>query len=127
MFLPNGLPVSIDPLAYGFDALLSNEFSSKTIPCVGVNLVPSGPGYTDTTHQACAGVGGARVGEVVVWAMTTSRHCRITLAMSGGTSASSGLVLFLNDFHRRAPPISGQKHRPPLLEHTLAGKGSMKL
>lgn len=52
----------IDPLAYGFDALLSNEFHNKTIPCVGSNLVPTGPGYMDTDYQSCAGVGGARQG-----------------------------------------------------------------
>lgn len=49
----------IDPLAYGFDALLSNEFHGKIIPCVGSNLVPTGPGYSDPNHQSCAGVGGA--------------------------------------------------------------------
>ncbi|KAL2867650.1 putative ABC multidrug transporter [Aspergillus lucknowensis] len=49
----------IDPLAYGFDALLSNEFHSKIIPCVGTNLVPSGPGYENATTQSCTGVGGA--------------------------------------------------------------------
>ncbi|CEL04031.1 Putative ABC multidrug transporter [Aspergillus calidoustus] len=49
----------IDPLAYGFDALLSNEFHGKTIPCVLTNLVPSGPGYENATTQSCTGVGGA--------------------------------------------------------------------
>ncbi|KAL2857263.1 ABC-2 type transporter-domain-containing protein [Aspergillus pseudoustus] len=49
----------IDPLAYGFDALLSNEFHGKTIPCVGTNLVPTGPGYENATTQSCTGVGGA--------------------------------------------------------------------
>ncbi|KAK3321292.1 ABC-2 type transporter-domain-containing protein [Cercophora scortea] len=53
----------IDPLANAFDALLSNEFHGKTIPCVGVNLVPNGPGYTDLAHQSCAGVGGAIQGQ----------------------------------------------------------------
>jgi len=56
----------INPLAYAFDAFLSNEFHEKVIPCVGVNLVPNGPGYTDPAHQSCAGVGGAVPGEVVV-------------------------------------------------------------
>ncbi|KAL4864413.1 hypothetical protein BDV12DRAFT_176176 [Aspergillus spectabilis] len=49
----------IDPLAYGFDALLSNEFHGKIIPCVGTNLVPSGPGYENATTQSCTGVGGS--------------------------------------------------------------------
>ncbi|KAK0641047.1 ABC-2 type transporter-domain-containing protein [Cercophora newfieldiana] len=56
----------IDPLAYAFDALLSNEFHNKVIPCVGPNLVPNGPGYAGNGHQACAGVGGAIPGEAVV-------------------------------------------------------------
>lgn len=56
----------INPLAYGFDALLSNEFHSKVIPCVGVNLIPNGPGYNNTDYQSCAGVGGARPGQVVI-------------------------------------------------------------
>ncbi|KAM4067057.1 ABC-2 type transporter [Hirsutella rhossiliensis] len=56
----------IDPLAYAFDALLSNEFHDKIIPCVGNNLIPSGPGFTDSSRQACAGVGGAVPGQTFV-------------------------------------------------------------
>lgn len=56
----------IDPLAYGFEALLANEFHTKTIPCVGSNLVPQGPGYDNPAHQACAGVGGASQGSIFV-------------------------------------------------------------
>ncbi|KAJ5307581.1 ABC multidrug transporter atrF [Penicillium atrosanguineum] len=56
----------IDPLAYGFEALLSNEFNGKTIPCVGTNLIPSGAGYDDPAHQSCAGVGGAIQGNTYV-------------------------------------------------------------
>lgn len=52
----------INPLAYAFDALLSNEFKGKVIPCVGPNLVPSGPGFSADDPAACAGVGGARPG-----------------------------------------------------------------
>ncbi|UPK90758.1 hypothetical protein LCI18_001693 [Fusarium solani-melongenae] len=53
----------INPMAYGFDALLSNEFHNKIIPCVGPNLVPNGPSFNNADHQACAGVGGARPGQ----------------------------------------------------------------
>jgi ATP-binding cassette subfamily G (WHITE) protein 2 (SNQ2) len=56
----------IDPLAYGFSALLSNEFHDKTIPCVYTNLIPNGPGYTDLAYQSCAGVPGAIQGETSV-------------------------------------------------------------
>jgi ABC-type multidrug transport system permease subunit/ABC-type multidrug transport system ATPase subunit len=56
----------INPLAYGFDALLSNEFHGKSIDCVGTNLIPNGPGYTDVSHQSCAGVGGAVPGRTTL-------------------------------------------------------------
>jgi ABC-type multidrug transport system ATPase subunit len=56
----------IDPLAYGFDALLSNEFHGKIINCVGTNLVPSGASYSDSTYASCAGVGGAVQGQSFV-------------------------------------------------------------
>ncbi|CAK7244663.1 MAG: ATP-binding cassette transporter snq2 [Sporothrix thermara] len=54
-----------NPFAYAFQAALSNEFHDQHIPCVGVNLVPSGPGYDgviDSANRACAGVGGAEPG-----------------------------------------------------------------
>ncbi|KAJ5683536.1 ABC multidrug transporter atrF [Penicillium macrosclerotiorum] len=56
----------IDPLAYGFEALLSNEFHGKVIPCVANNLIPSGSGYEDSAYQSCAGVGGAIQGNTYV-------------------------------------------------------------
>lgn len=53
----------INPMAYGFEALLGNEFHGQEIPCVGPNLVPNGEGYVSgQSPQACTGVGGARVG-----------------------------------------------------------------
>ncbi|KAK1237420.1 hypothetical protein MKX08_003045 [Trichoderma sp. CBMAI-0020] len=53
----------INPMAYGFEALLGNEFHSQDIPCVGPNLVPNGPSYTEGIGgQSCAGVGGALPG-----------------------------------------------------------------
>ena len=53
----------INPMAYAFDALLSNEFHGQEIPCVGPYLIPNGLGYTDGLGgQACAGVGGAQPG-----------------------------------------------------------------
>ncbi|CEL10431.1 hypothetical protein ASPCAL13550 [Aspergillus calidoustus] len=56
----------IDPLAYAYDALVSNELHNTTIPCVGPNLVPNGPGYGSTANQACTGVRGALPGATVV-------------------------------------------------------------
>ncbi|PSN71258.1 multidrug resistance protein CDR2 [Corynespora cassiicola Philippines] len=57
----------INPMAYGYEAMLSNEFHGQVIPCVGPNIVPSGPGYgPDAGEQACTGVGGAPVGATSV-------------------------------------------------------------
>jgi ATP-binding cassette subfamily G (WHITE) protein 2 (SNQ2) len=53
----------IDPLAYGFEALLANEFRGTIIPCVANNLVPFGQTYTNPAYQSCAGVGGAIQGQ----------------------------------------------------------------
>lgn len=57
----------INPLAYGFEALMGNEFHGKELPCVNNNLVPNGGEmYMDSRYQACAGVAGARPGSTVV-------------------------------------------------------------
>lgn len=56
----------LDPLAYGFESLLANEFHGKQIDCVGVNLVPNGASYTDLAYQSCAGVRGAIRGQTTV-------------------------------------------------------------
>lgn len=53
----------LNPLSYGFEALLGNEFHLKVIKCVGNNLIPSGDGYDAASlHASCAGVGGAKQG-----------------------------------------------------------------
>ncbi|KAM0326242.1 hypothetical protein ACHAQA_006839 [Verticillium albo-atrum] len=56
----------INPIAYAFDALMSNEFHGKVIPCIGNNLIPNGPGYADSDYQSCAGVVGAVQGATSV-------------------------------------------------------------
>ncbi|PSN65506.1 ABC transporter [Corynespora cassiicola Philippines] len=57
----------INPLSYGFESLMSNEFEGVDIPCVYSNLIPNYlPQYTDPAHQACAGVGGAAPGATSV-------------------------------------------------------------
>jgi ABC-type multidrug transport system ATPase subunit/ABC-type multidrug transport system permease subunit len=56
----------IDPLAYGFEAVMGNEFEGQVIPCVNNNLVPNGPGYGDLAFQACTGVRGAQLGATSV-------------------------------------------------------------
>jgi ATP-binding cassette subfamily G (WHITE) protein 2 (SNQ2) len=57
----------INPMAYGFEALLGNEFHGQEIPCVGPNIVPNGESYLPGEgSQACTGVGGARLGAASV-------------------------------------------------------------
>jgi ABC-type multidrug transport system permease subunit len=53
----------INPMSYGFEALLGNEFHNTQVPCVGPNLVPNGPGYVPGEGgQSCMGVNGAQPG-----------------------------------------------------------------
>jgi hypothetical protein len=57
----------INPLSYGFESLMANEFKGTIIPCAYNNLVPNYlPQYLDPSHQACAGVAGARPGATFV-------------------------------------------------------------
>lgn len=47
----------INPLAYGFEALMANEFHHREFPCA--SMVPSGQGYTNlpSASQICSVVG----------------------------------------------------------------------
>jgi ABC-type uncharacterized transport system YnjBCD ATPase subunit len=57
----------INPLSYGFESLLSNEFKDTVIPCALTNLVPNYlPQYQNSSHQACAGIAGAPTGATSV-------------------------------------------------------------
>ncbi|KAF2013317.1 ABC transporter [Aaosphaeria arxii CBS 175.79] len=57
----------INPLSYGFESLMANEFKDTVIPCAYNNLIPNYlPEYLDPEHQACAGVGGALPGATSV-------------------------------------------------------------
>lgn len=49
----------INPLGYSFEAVLTNEFSGRTMECASAQLVPQGPGV-DPAYQGCA-LGGAAV------------------------------------------------------------------
>ncbi|KAF9165539.1 hypothetical protein DFQ26_009790 [Actinomortierella ambigua] len=55
----------INPLAYAFKALISNEMSGLIFDCANDAMIPSGPGYTDMTYQVC-GVPGATAGQPYV-------------------------------------------------------------
>ncbi|KAI9502704.1 ABC-2 type transporter-domain-containing protein [Coemansia spiralis] len=43
----------INPLAYGFKALMCNEFRDLRLKCAGANLIPSGPDFTNINNQVC--------------------------------------------------------------------------
>jgi ABC-type multidrug transport system permease subunit len=48
-------------MAYGFDSILSMELKDTIIPCANNNLIPNYlPQYQNSSHQACAGISGAR-------------------------------------------------------------------
>ncbi|KAF9434230.1 hypothetical protein BGZ76_008355 [Entomortierella beljakovae] len=44
----------INPLAYAFKALISNEMKGLIFSCEGFGMIPSGPGYNDTQYQVCS-------------------------------------------------------------------------
>lgn len=53
----------LNPLYYGLEAGMANEFHDLDFDCVGASLVPSGPGYaTDAGNFVCS-VQGSVVGE----------------------------------------------------------------
>ncbi|KAJ5538238.1 hypothetical protein N7494_007717 [Penicillium frequentans] len=56
----------VNPMAYAFEALASNELHGKVIPCANTNLIPNGDGYNDSSYQACSGVSGASSGATFV-------------------------------------------------------------
>ncbi|SCZ91970.1 BZ3500_MvSof-1268-A1-R1_Chr5-3g08254 [Microbotryum saponariae] len=53
------------PVSFGFEALIANEFRTLDVPCAG--LVPSGAGYANVAlaNQVCT-VAGSRTGESIV-------------------------------------------------------------
>jgi ABC-type multidrug transport system permease subunit/ABC-type multidrug transport system ATPase subunit len=55
-----------NPMAYSFQAALTNEFHDTIMPCVGSSLVPHGDGYGNSEYQSCAGVQGAERGATYV-------------------------------------------------------------
>ncbi|KAF9908837.1 hypothetical protein EC991_009356 [Linnemannia zychae] len=44
----------INPLAYAFKALISNEMKGLSFDCSEFGMIPHGPEYTDTQYQVCA-------------------------------------------------------------------------
>ncbi|KHO01599.1 BMR1-like protein [Metarhizium album ARSEF 1941] len=43
----------VNPLGLVFSSLMQNEFQSIDMTCTADSLIPSGPGYTNISHQVC--------------------------------------------------------------------------
>lgn len=57
----------INPLYYGFEAAMINEFQGRNFTCVGANLVPSGEGYsTEGNDNFACTVAGSLTGQAYV-------------------------------------------------------------
>lgn len=54
----------INPIQYGFEAIMANEFYNLEIQCVPPSLVPNGPGV-EPQYQSCA-LGGNKPGSTIV-------------------------------------------------------------
>jgi ATP-binding cassette subfamily G (WHITE) protein 2 (PDR) len=54
----------LDPVAYGFEALMVNEFHGRNFTCS--NVIPSGPGYDTTPNNKICTVVGSVEGSLVV-------------------------------------------------------------
>ncbi|KAF9415247.1 hypothetical protein BGZ94_000147 [Podila epigama] len=55
----------INPLAYAFKALISNEMRGLKFDCTGAAMIPHGPSYTDVQYQVCS-LAGAVPGQILV-------------------------------------------------------------
>lgn len=47
----------VNPVAYSFESVLTDEFYNKQIQCAPDQIVPRGPGYEDPAFQGCAFTG----------------------------------------------------------------------
>ncbi|KAF9435109.1 hypothetical protein BGZ76_006883 [Entomortierella beljakovae] len=56
----------VNPLAYGFKALVSNEFQRLYLECMPHAIVPRGPGYDNVANQVCA-VYGSQPGNMLIY------------------------------------------------------------
>ena len=52
-------PFYFNSLGLGFSTLMLNEFSRIDLTCTAESLIPSGPGYTNISHQVCTLLGGS--------------------------------------------------------------------
>ena len=71
-FLPAGVQLGwaqwirrISPVSYALEALLANEFRTRTLTCSATDLVPNGASYSDVAYQGCT-ITGATPGSASV-------------------------------------------------------------
>lgn len=50
----------INPVLYGFEAMITTEFHGRHMPCDLTYLVPSGAGYSTTSNNVCAFTGSVK-------------------------------------------------------------------
>ncbi|TYJ57551.1 hypothetical protein B9479_001633 [Cryptococcus floricola] len=62
-----------DPAAWAFEALMANEFRTRTLRCEDSDMVPSGAGYTDAAYQVCS-IAGSQPGSRDVPGMDYVSH-----------------------------------------------------
>lgn len=57
----------LDPVAYGFESLMINEFAGRYFECLPSSFVPSGPSYLNAaaTERVCSAVGSVAGSNVV--------------------------------------------------------------
>ena len=80
----------INPVQYGFESLMANEFYNLDIQCVPPNLVPQGPGAS-TQYQSCT-IAGSQPGRATVsgadYIMTSFTYTRAHLWRNFGIIAA---------------------------------------
>ncbi|KAI1001764.1 ABC multidrug transporter [Podosphaera aphanis] len=55
----------INPIAYSFETVITNEFYDRSMTCAASNTLPNGPGYSNPAYQGCA-FPGAELGSLSV-------------------------------------------------------------
>lgn len=87
----------LNPVAYAFEGVLSNEFSGRVLQCAPEELVPQGPGV-QPQYQGCA-ISGARVGSTSVtgeeYIGTTYEYTRSNLWRNFGVIIAFSVLYIL--------------------------------
>jgi ATP-binding cassette subfamily G (WHITE) protein 2 (SNQ2) len=56
----------INPCAYGYEALLANEYSGLVLECTGAQLIPNGDAYAGAQNRACTIPGASADGTQII-------------------------------------------------------------